>query len=237
MPRKTSPALAAALPAQKLIGLLLVTLVAACVSLEAWPVECGSSDCSRSVPFNVSLADPYVTRRMPVVQNSMPLAYSVVTDSAGRAFVGSLDGSFTCISLASGAVQWRVALGFGPLSSAAAVCVPVPTNALLVWCVKCHACFRYSAPAGSQGVLVMGRSGDVALLGLMRSISTAFLYCLTSHHAALARGQLCGAYLSRFQQTPPQSSRVPPPPPTLHNYRRLCASDSIHRNIRVHWIA
>ena len=122
MPRKMSLVLAAA-RAQQLSGLLLVGLVAACVSLEAWPVECGSSDCSRSVPFNISLADPYVTRRMPVVQNSMPLAYSVVTDNAGRAFVGSLDGSFTCLSLATGAVQWRAALGFGPLSSAAAVCV------------------------------------------------------------------------------------------------------------------
>jgi hypothetical protein len=123
MPRKTSLVVAAALKAQQLSGLLLVGLVAACVSLEAWPVECGSSDCSRSVPFNISLADPYVTRRMPVVQNSMPLAYSVVTDNAGRAFVGSLDGSFTCLNLATGAVQWRAALGFGPLSSAAAVCV------------------------------------------------------------------------------------------------------------------
>jgi hypothetical protein len=138
MPRKTSLVLAAALRAQKLVGLLLVTLVSACASLEAWPVECGSSDCSRSVPFNVSLADPYVARRMPVVQNSMPLAYSVVADSAGRVFVGSLDGSFTCLSLASGAVQWRATLGFGPLSSAAAVCVPVPTNALCLLCeVSC----------------------------------------------------------------------------------------------------
>ncbi len=104
-----------------LIRLLLISLVASCASLEAWPVECGSDDCSRSVTFNVSLADPFVARRVPVVQSNMPLAYSIVADGLGRAFVGSLDGTFTCLSLATGAVQWAVALGFGPLSSAAAM--------------------------------------------------------------------------------------------------------------------
>ena len=73
----------------------------------------------------------------------MPLAYSVVADSRSYAYVGSLDGSFSCISLLSGAVQWSVALGFGPLSSTAAL---------------------YSAPSAAAGVLVMGRSGDVAML-------------------------------------------------------------------------
>jgi hypothetical protein len=101
--------------------LLLISLIAACASFDAWPVECGSDDCSRYVAVNISLVEPYIVRRFQVVRSSMPLAYSVVTDSIGRAFVGSLDGSFTCLSLDTGAVQWSVSLGFGPLSSSASM--------------------------------------------------------------------------------------------------------------------
>ncbi len=111
-------------PAAELCLLLLPGLLLA--ASDAWTSECGSDDCSRFVPANVSLADPYFARRLPVVQSSMPLAFNIVADASGRAFVGSLDGSFTCLSVASGAVLWTVALGFGPLSSAAALCVCLP---------------------------------------------------------------------------------------------------------------
>jgi hypothetical protein len=53
----------------------------------------------------------------------MPLAYNIVADGLGRMFVGSLDGSFACVSAVTGNVLWTVALGFGPLSSAAALYV------------------------------------------------------------------------------------------------------------------
>ena len=111
----------------------------------------------------------------------MPLAFNIVADASGRAFVGSLDGSFTCLSVASGAVLWTVALGFGPLSSAAALCVHfVPLFGL-----KRHGCNRYTAPAASQGVLVMGRNGDAAMLRFRPRITTAFLYHLTPQRPGL----------------------------------------------------
>jgi len=127
----------------KLCCMMIISLVIAGSSIEIWPVECGSDDCSRCVGINVSLSDPYVVQRLPVVQSSMPLAYSIIADSRSRAFVGSLDGSFSSISLLTGAVLWSVALGFGPLSSTAAL---------------------YAAPSAAQCVLVMGRSGDIAML-------------------------------------------------------------------------
>ena len=119
-------------PAAHLCLLLLGLLLAAS---DAWTSECGSDDCSRFVPANVSLAAPYFARRVPVVQSSMPLAFNIVADASGRLFVGSLDGSFTCLNLASGAVQWTVALGFGPLSSAAALCVCICLH-LHVFCPR-----------------------------------------------------------------------------------------------------
>jgi hypothetical protein len=147
------------------------------------------------VAANVSLTGPYSLRRVPVVQSSMPLAYNIVADGFGRVFVGSLDGSFSCVSVATGTLQWTVALGLGPLSSAAALCVAGSVNVLLsfsfsflfsffvhhvlaqkhalrchvlhcalVLSLKIHGCIRFIAPAASQGVLVMGRSGDAAML-------------------------------------------------------------------------
>ncbi len=92
MPTATRNAVSPPLVRAQLCRLLLLSLAASCLALD-WPAECGSDDCSRMVACNISLADPLVARRVPVVRSSMPLAYSVVADARGRAFVGSLDGA------------------------------------------------------------------------------------------------------------------------------------------------
>jgi hypothetical protein len=47
--------------------------------------------------------------------------------------------------------------------------------------LKRHGCNRYAPPAASQGVLVMGRSGDAAMLRFQPRITTTFLHqiCIT----------------------------------------------------------
>ena len=59
------------------------------------------------------------------------------------------------------------------------VVVVVAFITTLLFVTKRHYRVRYVAPAASQGVLVMGRSGDIAMLRCLNpNITTAFLCCL-----------------------------------------------------------